>query len=1042
MALATERVARRCEDVVAGTPISVDIPAYDTADVYVYYGNSALLAVYNTDYTISLAADFSTITVTPLASLLTKINALIAADATETNFIVVRRDLEAITSATPATARNTGFLSDEFDRNAMRDAQLKDGLDRTIQRAPTAIPNGPLVLEEPQAGRALMYNDDAQRVVAGPTADQIADAQSYAEAAAAALAEALGTTRETFGFANVAEAQAATISSIAKVILTHSLAAPGDGGAARYRRISKADIDSAGYPSQAYFRTVDRFMPDGTTDATNGGYWVIDDDEPTIDALGGTLAPAATVSKITGKRILGAPGKTYNLDTLSSHVGSARFDLRGARLHKTASGGIAQFRTDLSGPFALSANYTKGSYALNVADTGTALRPGQHILVMSDAVHPRARDEGSREAQSRCCEWVIVGENSTTTQINLTRPLQRIVGISPTSIAGDEPRVDAYTTAMNARVYVPDMDQVFEFRNAVLSYEDGHDAGEADEWVGIALSVAGYRRPIIDNVRQTKGYSSMLNISGTNEARIARCFADDLADATSAGQFGYGISDKALNTLVADCGFTNCRSATDTGGQPITVDETGALNLLSAAASQGFRARHGTGSSPPDRGTAVFGCHSGIDDLEYEGLAVSAGKIGMALRGRGTRAIAPRITGTQFGILALTPIDSGDPDDDLRLAGALLEDFSDPTIIDPLIWCEKIPLSCEAARLTVEGTVDLKSAGHRLIKGAGEDTPDPMHGHLEWGASGHFRHDTQEGRYAVFEEDGKGVFDIEQLTEQKDRDAFTNTKVEVRGGVDMTFDVEDTTSTGIFGINSDASSSFTNRGRLLFKLPADGKLFSADGIMRTVGDGLFVVTLKDVADNANDHNLIGRRANVAAGDGSIVWWAPRGGGELQPIYENRAKTILAGAGAEAFSFNVDNLRRHLATVGGGTFQIRQQIAKVGGAAEANIAWWDFGTFLHDLDIGSDTNQLIDYTLTVTIESTTEWTANFAGQVMSASTGLAIPFGGFRKVTYSGSPVDDLLTAFNGMVALNLTVGGADILRHEYTSLHASEGGIF
>ncbi len=61
-----------------------------------------------------------------------------------------------------------------------------------------------------------------------------------------------------------------------QVIHTDGLAAPGDGGGAAHKRMSLADITSAGYPSLAYFRSVDRYMPDGSTDATNGGYWVID----------------------------------------------------------------------------------------------------------------------------------------------------------------------------------------------------------------------------------------------------------------------------------------------------------------------------------------------------------------------------------------------------------------------------------------------------------------------------------------------------------------------------------------------------------------------------------------------------------------------------------------------------------------------------------------------------------------------------------------------------------------------------------------------
>ncbi|TIR33291.1 MAG: hypothetical protein E5X35_11535 [Mesorhizobium sp.] len=58
-------------------------------------------------------------------------------------------------------------------------------------------------------------------------------------------------------------------------------------GGAHYVRMSKADIDAAGYPAQSYIRSLDRNMPGGApADDTNGGYWVLDADEPQPQMLG------------------------------------------------------------------------------------------------------------------------------------------------------------------------------------------------------------------------------------------------------------------------------------------------------------------------------------------------------------------------------------------------------------------------------------------------------------------------------------------------------------------------------------------------------------------------------------------------------------------------------------------------------------------------------------------------------------------------------------------------------------------------------------
>lgn len=133
MVVSVETVARRYENVSEGAPISVDIPAYEIADVKVFYGTQGIEAERNTDYTIELTGNFSTIIITPLKPLIQKINALTTGSSTETNFIVVRRNLKYTTESTPPAVRNTPFTSREFDRNAMRDAQLDEKYGRALR---------------------------------------------------------------------------------------------------------------------------------------------------------------------------------------------------------------------------------------------------------------------------------------------------------------------------------------------------------------------------------------------------------------------------------------------------------------------------------------------------------------------------------------------------------------------------------------------------------------------------------------------------------------------------------------------------------------------------------------------------------------------------------------------------------------------------------------------------------------------------------------------------------------------------------------------
>ena len=73
----------------------------------------------------------------------------------------------------------------------------------------------------------------------------------------------------------VADASAATIDPNVKRLSTQFFDATTKVGGAHYIRVSL--IALSGVQTQAYFRSIDRYMPDGTTDATNGGYWLLDE---------------------------------------------------------------------------------------------------------------------------------------------------------------------------------------------------------------------------------------------------------------------------------------------------------------------------------------------------------------------------------------------------------------------------------------------------------------------------------------------------------------------------------------------------------------------------------------------------------------------------------------------------------------------------------------------------------------------------------------------------------------------------------------------
>ncbi len=117
------------------------------------------------------------------------------------------------------------------------------------------------------AEEAKGYRDDANSAAA--------DAEAAAAAAASAAAGVLPYPYQSLAAASAA-AILATVKRIRTLFYSPNFLVPNSlAGGAHYRRVSFADL--TGVQTQAYFRSADRFMPDGTTDNTNGGYWLLDE---------------------------------------------------------------------------------------------------------------------------------------------------------------------------------------------------------------------------------------------------------------------------------------------------------------------------------------------------------------------------------------------------------------------------------------------------------------------------------------------------------------------------------------------------------------------------------------------------------------------------------------------------------------------------------------------------------------------------------------------------------------------------------------------
>lgn len=148
------------------------------------------------------------------------------------------------------------------------------------------VQNDTLRLLSDEVSAAILAAAEAARVAAQIAQEAAETAKAEAEAAAASNVDKV--------FVSIAQAMAANISASAKRIQTQ-FRAPNwlDKttlvGDAPYRRVSFSEL--TGYPASAYFRSQDRFMLDGTTDAVNGGYWVLDDNRPDPFQFGARVGP-------------------------------------------------------------------------------------------------------------------------------------------------------------------------------------------------------------------------------------------------------------------------------------------------------------------------------------------------------------------------------------------------------------------------------------------------------------------------------------------------------------------------------------------------------------------------------------------------------------------------------------------------------------------------------------------------------------------------------------------------------------------------------
>ena len=403
---------------------------------------------------------------------------------------------------------------------------------------------------------------------------------------------------------------------------------------------------------------------DATQDSGGGNFAGTDD----------TAAIQSACTWMTGAkgRILDGEGRQYLLTDTVSGIGSFRI-VGKPKFLKSTDGPAFDFRPACYGPVKLASNYTKGGTNLSLASGIPAgFRQGTPMKIVSDAVDGANRDKGSAALQYRTGEWFLSQSGSTSTSLNLQAPLRFTEGIDPTSVAGEESEIDAYTTAMNARIVFPDPYAICDCDIIVSAQNVGA------VWSGDLVRLFGYVRPII-RLAVERAYGPGLSVCAY-EGSVIDMSVENCADNPGNGQYGYGIANAGSYGLtVRGLKGANCRHVYSSSVGRLEADSGAHWQLLGVGRTVGGDiSGKGYGGS-----NAIWDTHHSSQDETFHEIYAEGGDLwAMNVRGRGVDVRGLKSRNCHSGFIALTEYESGDTDDDLFTAGKGAQWFTSCRLID------------------------------------------------------------------------------------------------------------------------------------------------------------------------------------------------------------------------------------------------------------------------------------------------------------------------------------------------------------------------
>jgi hypothetical protein len=419
----------------------------------------------------------------------------------------------------------------------------------------------------------------------------------------------------------------------------------------------------------------------------------------------------------------------------------------------------------------------------------------------------------------------------------------------------DEDVIDAYTTAMQARVVVMRRARL-RMRDVAIEFADGHN-----DWIGkSALRITGCTDLQIDGLAIPRGYGPGLQLRGTHAARIMFPRIGRLNNGTERYTGCYGISLRADHAQIVGGDFYDCRHGVTSGAERIGPGEMDPDRLLGVGRTVGVQVVQSYGHDFAVN-TSPFDTHHDATDWSFTDCrAERCAGWAFTIRGPRHTLTRPHARNCAKGLFAYWEWNGGDEGGDDKLTARKSPDTcTSVTIIDPDIECLAEPLKLSHVISTVQNS-RLRSASHCFAQISGDVT---LSGYHDWAVSDF------DGAALITAANNLGMLEGTPRNSRTES-VFPRSMIRLPRGAVIRMD-----GTGGLGTarlsKMDPTAEFALEGRIRATCPASvARILSTTGVYSGGGEILFDIAGGAAGDSVPT-DASWREIAIQSADGRVIW---------------------------------------------------------------------------------------------------------------------------------------------------------------------------